>query len=246
MCILFSCRKCNRCVCVLMYCFFIDWLSSQDSTVEIAFIPGKGLFPSSTSLHNGIQRAAGNNYNSGRLKVHIRSPEVSWFIYLFIYLQEGWKKINWQAGYLLLCMSMHSDREEFVLNNCIILTYYFVWQLTKASTLISTMWCTTVHEWFLFILLNFQEIVLSVLLRSLSAFEISLQHYIICLFFFLQICTEEPASVSSPSPDICPPDIQISGRPPLILPHTPSFLCIKPQLLFCLCYWMRAEWDRVD
>ncbi|XP_071357458.1 syntaxin-binding protein 4 isoform X2 [Trachinotus anak] len=73
---------------------------SQDSTVEIAFIPGKGLFPSSASLHNGVQRAAGNSYNSGRLKVHIRSPE---------------------------------------------------------------------------------------------------------------ICTEEPAPVSSPSPDICPPDIQISG-----------------------------------
>ncbi|XP_041813281.1 syntaxin-binding protein 4 [Chelmon rostratus] len=49
---------------------------SQDSAVEIAFIPGKGLFPSSTSLHNGIQRASGNNYNSGRLKVHIRSPEI--------------------------------------------------------------------------------------------------------------------------------------------------------------------------
>lgn len=42
----------------------------QDSAVEIAFIPGKGLFPSSTSLHNGVQRAA------GRLKVHIRSPEI--------------------------------------------------------------------------------------------------------------------------------------------------------------------------
>lgn len=49
---------------------------SQDGTVEIAFIPGKGLFPSSTSLHNGVQRAAGNSYNSGRLKVHIRSPEI--------------------------------------------------------------------------------------------------------------------------------------------------------------------------
>ncbi|KAM9346117.1 syntaxin-binding protein 4 [Symphorus nematophorus] len=49
---------------------------SQDSAVEIAFIPGKGLFPSSTSLHNGIQRGASNNYNSGRLKVHIRSPEI--------------------------------------------------------------------------------------------------------------------------------------------------------------------------
>lgn len=61
------------CLCVLMY-----FASSQDSTVEIAFIPGKGLFPSSTSLHNGIQRAAGNNYNSGRLKVHVRSPEVSY------------------------------------------------------------------------------------------------------------------------------------------------------------------------
>ncbi|XP_051242830.1 syntaxin-binding protein 4 isoform X2 [Dicentrarchus labrax] len=49
---------------------------NQDGAVEIAFIPGKGLFPSSTSLHNGIQRATGNNYNSGRLKVHIRSPEI--------------------------------------------------------------------------------------------------------------------------------------------------------------------------
>ncbi|XP_069566066.1 disks large homolog 2 [Brachyistius frenatus] len=49
---------------------------SQDSVVEIAFIPGKGLFPSSTSLPNGVQRAAANNYNSGRLKVHIRSPEI--------------------------------------------------------------------------------------------------------------------------------------------------------------------------
>ncbi|KAA8585765.1 hypothetical protein FQN60_004459 [Etheostoma spectabile] len=48
--------------------------SSQDSAVEIAFIPGKGLFPSSTSLHNGVQRATGNS--SGRLKVHIRSPEM--------------------------------------------------------------------------------------------------------------------------------------------------------------------------
>ncbi|XP_028311204.1 syntaxin-binding protein 4 isoform X2 [Gouania willdenowi] len=49
---------------------------SQDTAVDIAFIPGKGLFPSSTSLHNGVQRAAGNSYNSGRLKVHIRSPEI--------------------------------------------------------------------------------------------------------------------------------------------------------------------------
>ncbi|XP_068605625.1 syntaxin-binding protein 4 [Brachionichthys hirsutus] len=48
---------------------------SQDSAVEIAFIPGKGLFPSSASLHNGIQRAAGTSHNAGRLKVHIRSPE---------------------------------------------------------------------------------------------------------------------------------------------------------------------------
>ncbi|XP_061159645.1 syntaxin-binding protein 4 [Syngnathus typhle] len=47
--------------------------SSQESAVEIAFIPGKGLFQSSTSLHNGVQRATGN---SGRLKVHIRSPEM--------------------------------------------------------------------------------------------------------------------------------------------------------------------------
>ncbi|XP_019213929.1 syntaxin-binding protein 4 isoform X4 [Oreochromis niloticus] len=49
---------------------------SQDTAVDIAFIPGKGLFPSSSSLHNGVQRASGNSYNSGRLKVHIRSPEI--------------------------------------------------------------------------------------------------------------------------------------------------------------------------
>nr|XP_061805550.1 syntaxin-binding protein 4 [Nerophis lumbriciformis] len=49
---------------------------SQESAVEIAFIPGKGLFQSSTSLHNGVHRAAANCHNSGRLKVHIRSPEI--------------------------------------------------------------------------------------------------------------------------------------------------------------------------
>ncbi|XP_055366614.1 syntaxin-binding protein 4 isoform X2 [Betta splendens] len=49
---------------------------SPDSTVEIAFIPGKGLFPSSTSLHNGVQRASGSSHGSGRLKVHIKSPEI--------------------------------------------------------------------------------------------------------------------------------------------------------------------------
>ncbi|MEQ2185888.1 hypothetical protein GOODEAATRI_022794, partial [Goodea atripinnis] len=86
----------------------------QDNTVEIAFIPGKGLFPSSTSLHNGVQRAAGNSYNSGRLKVHIRSPE---------------------------------------------------------------------------------------------------------------ICAEEPAPVSSPSPDICPPDIHISGKTNLIFVFSFALVC---------------------
>ncbi|KAG5279347.1 hypothetical protein AALO_G00076800 [Alosa alosa] len=48
---------------------------SQDSVVEVAFIPGKGLFPSSASLHNGVQRG-GNGYNPSRLKVHVRSPEI--------------------------------------------------------------------------------------------------------------------------------------------------------------------------
>ena len=65
----------------LTLCICIYYDSSQESAVEIAFIPGKGLFPSSTSLHNGIQRAASNNYNSGRLKVHIRSPEVSYALF---------------------------------------------------------------------------------------------------------------------------------------------------------------------
>ncbi|XP_061702351.1 syntaxin-binding protein 4 isoform X2 [Syngnathoides biaculeatus] len=49
---------------------------SQESAMEIAFIPGKGLFQSSASLHNGVQRTAANSYNFGRLKVHIRSSEI--------------------------------------------------------------------------------------------------------------------------------------------------------------------------
>ncbi|XP_060883232.1 syntaxin-binding protein 4 isoform X6 [Labrus mixtus] len=99
---------------------------SQDSALEIAFIPGKGLFSSSTSLHNGVHRAAG--HNSGRLKVHIRSPE---------------------------------------------------------------------------------------------------------------ICTEEPATVSSPSPDICPPDIHISGSTSQISPTE-----AKPKIT--LDPYIRLKSDKLD
>ncbi|KAM4635732.1 syntaxin-binding protein 4 isoform 2-T2 [Polymixia lowei] len=49
---------------------------SQDSVVDIAFIPGKGPLPSSTSLHNGVQRVMSNSSSSGRLKVHVRSSEM--------------------------------------------------------------------------------------------------------------------------------------------------------------------------
>ncbi|XP_034166008.2 syntaxin-binding protein 4 isoform X2 [Pangasianodon hypophthalmus] len=47
---------------------------SHEPMVEIAFIPGKGHFPCSTSLHSGVQRARANGY--GRLKVHVTSAEV--------------------------------------------------------------------------------------------------------------------------------------------------------------------------
>ncbi|XP_073695416.1 syntaxin-binding protein 4 isoform X3 [Garra rufa] len=49
---------------------------SQEPAVDIAFIPGKGPFSNSPSLHNGVQRGVGNGYNSSRLKVHVRSPEM--------------------------------------------------------------------------------------------------------------------------------------------------------------------------
>ncbi|KTG43421.1 hypothetical protein cypCar_00007996 [Cyprinus carpio] len=49
---------------------------SQEPVVDIAFIPGKGPFSNSPLLHNGVQRGVGNGYNSSRLKVHVRSPEM--------------------------------------------------------------------------------------------------------------------------------------------------------------------------
>ncbi|XP_059414394.1 syntaxin-binding protein 4-like isoform X2 [Carassius carassius] len=49
---------------------------SQEPVVDIAFIPGKGPFSNSPSLHTGVQRGVGNGCNFSRLKVHVRSPEM--------------------------------------------------------------------------------------------------------------------------------------------------------------------------
>ncbi|KAJ8258066.1 hypothetical protein GJAV_G00192790 [Gymnothorax javanicus] len=48
---------------------------SPEGMAEIAFIPGKAPFHSSTSLHNGVHRL-GNGYCSSRLRVHLQPPEV--------------------------------------------------------------------------------------------------------------------------------------------------------------------------
>ncbi|KAL4659010.1 syntaxin-binding protein 4-like [Arapaima gigas] len=48
---------------------------SQEASVDIAFIPGKGPFPTGTASQNGVQKGVGNGYNACRLKVHARSSE---------------------------------------------------------------------------------------------------------------------------------------------------------------------------
>ncbi|XP_072561190.1 syntaxin-binding protein 4 [Paramormyrops kingsleyae] len=48
---------------------------SQDTFVDIAFIPGKGLVSSGTGVQNGVQKGVGNGCSSYRMKVRGRSPE---------------------------------------------------------------------------------------------------------------------------------------------------------------------------
>ncbi|XP_048848125.1 syntaxin-binding protein 4 isoform X2 [Brienomyrus brachyistius] len=48
---------------------------SQDTFVDIAFIPGKSLVSSGTGVQNGVQKGVGNGCSSYRIKVRGRSPE---------------------------------------------------------------------------------------------------------------------------------------------------------------------------
>ncbi|XP_078415167.1 syntaxin-binding protein 4 isoform X2 [Cetorhinus maximus] len=51
---------------------------TNEETITIAFLPGKGSLHSNTSLHNGdhsAQKNTGNGYSSCRLKVHVRTPK---------------------------------------------------------------------------------------------------------------------------------------------------------------------------
>ncbi|XP_038675711.1 syntaxin-binding protein 4 isoform X1 [Scyliorhinus canicula] len=51
---------------------------TNEGTITIAFLPGKGSVHSGASLHNGensSQRNTGNGYSSCRLKVHVRTPK---------------------------------------------------------------------------------------------------------------------------------------------------------------------------
>ncbi|XP_059510126.1 syntaxin-binding protein 4 isoform X2 [Stegostoma tigrinum] len=51
---------------------------TNQGTITIAFLPGKGSTHSAASLHNGdhsMQKSTGNSYNSCRMKVHVRTPK---------------------------------------------------------------------------------------------------------------------------------------------------------------------------
>ncbi|XP_018599734.2 syntaxin-binding protein 4 [Scleropages formosus] len=48
---------------------------SQEPSMDIAFIPGRGPFMSGIMLQNGVQRAVGNGHNACRLKIHVKSSE---------------------------------------------------------------------------------------------------------------------------------------------------------------------------
>ena len=102
------------CVCMCVCVRVCACVFSQEAVVEIAFIPGKGPLPSSTSLHNGVQRGVGNGFTSGRLKVHVRSPEVSFSLTLPVFFPH--MSLYFFLSYFLLSLSLSLSLSIFLLH----------------------------------------------------------------------------------------------------------------------------------
>lgn len=163
---------------MLIYCFYRFAVQPRRHSGD-RLHPRKRTF---SKQHITPQRDPASRRKQLQLRAAKSPHQVTWgqpifFIYFFYRL------------FASVYVDALSDGEEFVLNNTFILTYYFVWQLIKASTLISTLSCRTVDGWFLFLFFWISKRLscLCYFKDLCIAFKISLQHYITWFFFFADL-----------------------------------------------------------